>query len=127
MQMQQLKTVNGIHCDWQFASLNVIYVPVSIVDGYMSNNPAAELVTRQEMLNSQKMTRTSSDSQIAKDDVISNSGNVKDYFSKYDSSLAEIKGSMDRLTQSIKYVYQLFIVAGIVDFIKAIGFHRNMI
>ena len=79
----------------------------------MSNNPAAELVTRQEMLNSQKMTRTSSDSQIAKDDVISNSGSVKDYFSKYDSSLAEIKGSMDRLTQSIKYVYQLVIFVGI--------------
>jgi hypothetical protein len=100
VQMQQVKAVNSIHCDWQLASLKVIFIPVSVTDGYMS----ADLVTRQDMLSYQKLTRTTSDSKIAKDESSSGSDYLRDYFSKYDTSLAEIKGSMEKIAQSIRSV-----------------------
>jgi hypothetical protein len=105
VQMQQVKAVNSIHCDWQFASLKVVFIPVSVTDGYTSD----DLVTRQEMLSFQKLTRTTSDSKIAKNESHSGSDYLRDYFSKFDTSLAEIKGSMEKLAQSIRSVLMLLI------------------
>jgi hypothetical protein len=102
VQMQQLKAVNNIYCDWQFASLKVIFIPVLITDVHSPNNTTADLVTRQEMQTFQKLTRTTSDSKIAKDESSSGNDYLRDYFSKYDTSLAEIKGSMEKLAQSIR-------------------------
>ena len=103
--MQQLKHLNSIHCDWQFGSIKVIFIPVLICGGKTLDMPDEELVTRQEMLRLQKMTRSTSDDTIAKG-VSFEKDSVKDYFSKFDSSLAEIKGSMDKLSQSIRYACQ---------------------
>ena len=102
--MQQLKAVNCIFCDWQFASLKSIFIPVLPGDESALNNSDFQIVTRQEMLSFQKLIRTASDNQIAKDVPSSDNNSVKDYFSKYDASLAEIKGSMDQLEQSLRQV-----------------------
>lgn len=129
MQMQQLKSVNGIFCDWQFSSRSIIFVPISSADA--SKIPAAELATRQDMAASHNkaLPRTTSDSVIAKDSAASVSSatctagkdNLKDYFSKYDTALAEIKDNIEKLEKSMRQVNCIFMhQTGLCSYISGI-------
>lgn len=114
-QIQQLKSINNIFCDWQFASLKVVFIPIaagSSADSPITPCDSDTVMTKQEMLNLQQMTRTTSANHITSGTAAAAAAStapdkkktydIDSYFNRYDSSLAEIKDSVEKLSQSIR-------------------------